>query len=299
MCRVFGITVSAYYAARARGQSARQRDDRMLGETITRIFDEHRRSYGAPRVHQQLRADGQHVARKRVARIMRQQGLRAAAPRRWVRTTDARHDHPIAENVLDRDFTAAAPDRKWAGDITYIETAEGFLYLAVVLDLFSRRVVGWAMSDRIDRQLSCSAIVMALRVRRPAAGLIVHSDRGVQYAAGDYRQLLADWSITPSMSRRGNCWDNAPSESFFATLKKEHVYRCPRYQTRDEARASIFEYIEVFYNRVRRHSYLEYVSPVAFEQQWTTCRVRDAGLSALLPAPDQSIRPSSTTHQAA
>ncbi|MDB5034106.1 MAG: putative integrase [Chlorobi bacterium] len=201
--------------------------------------------------------------------------------------------------MLDRGFTATTPNQKWAGDITYIETTEGFLYLAVVLDLFSRRVIRWAMSDRIDRHLSCSAILMALRVRRPAAGLIVHSDRGVQYAAGEYRQLLADWSIIPSMSRTGNCWDNAPVESFFATLKKEHVYRCPRYQARDEARASIFEYIEVFYNRTRRHSYLEYISPVDFERHWIECRDRDAKVSALATAPDQSIRSSLTTQQAA
>jgi transposase InsO family protein len=172
---------------------------------------------------------------------------------------------PIAKNVLDRQFDASEPNQKWAGDITYVPTAEGWLYLAVVLDLFSRRVIGWSMSDRIDQVLVRRAMLMALRTRRPNRSLIVHSDRGVQYAAGDYQQLLADWSVTPSMSRKGNCWDNAPSESFFATLKTELVHH-QLYRTREEAQRSIFEYIEVFYNRERLHSTLKYHSPVEFEQ---------------------------------
>jgi putative transposase len=184
-----------------------------------------------------------------------------------VQTTDSRHDHPIAENLLERDFTAAEPNQKWAGDITYVQTGEHWLYLAVILDLFNREIVGWAMSDRIDQQLTQSAMRMALTRRQPQGPIIMHTDRGVQYAAGDYRRLLKDWAVTSSMSRTGNCYDNAVSESFFATLKKELIYR-ERYRTHDEARASIFEYIEVFYNRERMHSTINYMTPVAFLKEW-------------------------------
>ena len=197
---------------------------------------------------------------------MRQQGLKPARQRKQrPRTTDSKHRLAVAENLLQQDFSADEPNQKWAGDITYIDTSEGWLYLAVVLDLFSRRVIGWSMSDRIDCQLAHSAMLMAVQQRQPIGVLIVHSDRGVQYAAGEYQQLLADWSLTPSMSRTGNCYDNAVSESFFATLKTELVYR-QFYQTRQQARLSIFEYIVIFYNRQRLHSTLGYLSPVEFEQ---------------------------------
>jgi putative transposase len=240
-------------------------EDRQLGEQIETIFIESKRRYGSVRVHQALRKRRRHVSRKRVVRLMQQRQLKASSPRRFVRTTDSRHDSPIAPNVLEQDFRAERVNQKWAGDITYVPTAEGWLYLAVFLDLYSRRVIGWAMSDTLGGELTRRALEMALEDRRPSGRLVVHSDRGVQYAAGAYRQMLADWSITPSMSRRGNCYDNAVSESFFATLKKELVHR-ERYRTRREAELSIFEYIEVFYNRERLHSTIGYATPVEFEQ---------------------------------
>lgn len=238
-----------------------------MAVAVEKAFRRGRCCYGSPRVMHALRSDGHRLSRRRVARLMREQGLRATQPRRSVITTDSRHCEPIAENVLARDFAADRPDQKWAGDITYIPTSEGWLYLAVFLDLFSRRVIGWSMSERLDAELARAALRMAIQARQPTQQLIVHSDRGVQYAAGAFRQMLDDWSITPSMSRRGNCYDNAVSESFFATLKKELVH-AERYSSRDEARASLFEYIEVFYNRDRLHSTIEYRSPVAYERLW-------------------------------
>jgi transposase InsO family protein len=264
MCRVFKVTRSGFHAFCSRPESRRSKEDEELATEIRAAFDESRQSYGALRIRESLQRKGHRVGRHRVERLMRREGLRAAAPRRFVVTTESKHSEPIAPNVLEQDFTATAPNQKWAGDITYIPTAEGWLYLAVFLDLFNRKVIGWAMSDRITQQLTRQALLMALKDRRPSGPLIVHSDRGVQYAAGDYRQLLADWSITPSMSRTGNCYDNAVSESFFATLKKEEVHRCD-YRTRDAARLRIFEYIEVFYNRERLHSTLGYMTPVEFE----------------------------------
>lgn len=268
MCRVFGVTRSGFHAFCTRPQSARSKEDAEVATEIRTAFEQSRKSYGPIRIRRALRDAGRHLSKKRVERLMRQQGLRVAAPSRYVVTTNSRHCEPIAPNVLDRDFTATAPNQKWAGDITYIPTAEGWLYLAVFLDLFSRKVIGWAMSHRIDAHLTRQALLMALNDRRPTGPLIVHSDRGVQYAAGDFRQLLADWSITPSMSRTGNCYDNAVSESFFATIKKDEVYRT-HYRSRAEARSCLFDYIEVFYNRTRLHSTLDYVSPVAFEEAWT------------------------------
>ena len=223
--------------------------------------------YGAPRVQRELRSRGIRISKRRSARLLREQGLRAIKPSRRIRTTDSRHAEPIAANLLAQEFTASAPNQKWAGDITYIPTEEGWLYLAVVLDMFSRRVIGWAMSERIDTQLTRSALLMALLARRHASPLVVHSDRGVQYAAGEYRQMLQDWSVTPSMSRTGNCYDNAVSESFFATLKKELVHH-RTYRGRAEAEADIFEYIEVFYNRVRLHSTIGYRTPFECEEHW-------------------------------
>jgi transposase InsO family protein len=207
------------------------------------------------------------VSRKRVERLMRQAGLRGAMPpRRSLRTTDSRHTLRVADNHLGQDFSAIAVNQKWTSDITYIPTDEGWLYLATVIDLFSRRVVGWAMSERIDQALTLSALSMALQQRRPSAGLLHHSDRGSQYCAADYQQMLADWGITPSMSRRGNCYDNAAQESFHRSLKVECVWR-ERYRTRPEATQSIFEYIEVFYNRQRLHSSLGYRTPEDAERQ--------------------------------
>lgn len=268
MCRVFGVTRSGFHAFCSRPESARAKEDAELVVQIREEFDKSRKSYGPIRIRRALRKRGKHLSKKRVERLMRREGLRAAAPSRYVVTTDSKHSEPIAPNVLDRDFTATEPNQKWAGDITYIPTAEGWLYLAVFIDLFSRKVIGWAMSDRIDAQLTRAALLMALKDRQPTGPLIVHSDRGVQYAAGDFRQLLADWSITPSMSRTGNCYDNAVSESFFATIKKDEVHRT-YYPTRAEARSRLFDYIEVFYNRNRLHSTLDYRSPVEFEEEWT------------------------------
>ena len=223
-----------------------------------------RKTYGAPRILDDLRERGHRVSRKRVQRLMRQAGLRAAQPRRYVSTTDSRHGLPVAENMLDRDFTATAADQKWAGDITYVATDEGWLYLAVVLDLYSRRIVGHGMSSSLERSLVTEAFSMAWARRAAQPGLLHHSDQGSQYASGDYQALLARAGCIVSMSRRGNCWDNAPVESFFATLKRELVHR-RRFQRRSEAKAALFEYIEVFYNARRKHSALGYLSPVVFE----------------------------------
>jgi putative transposase len=280
MCHVFRVSPSGYYAYRDRPESARAKEDDQLAEEVHEAFKRGRRHYGSPRVVEALGRKGRHVSKRRVARLMREQGLRATAPkRRWVTTTDSRHDHPIAENLIDRDFTAPEPNQKWAGDITYIPTSEGWLYLAVFLDLFSRRVIGWSMSDRLDAELAVSALRMALRARQPTQALIVHSDRGVQYAAGDFRQMLSDWSLQPSMSRKGNCYDNAVSESFFATLKKELVHD-EHYRSRDEARASIFDYIEVFYNRERLHSTIGYCSPAEYELLWNQVKSNESTLAA-------------------
>ncbi|MFP2962870.1 IS3 family transposase, partial [Myxococcus sp. 1LA] len=224
-----------------------------------------RGTYGSPRVHAELRAKGRRVSRKRVARLMGQQGLAARRTRRFVHTTDSRHTQPVASNVLARDFSADAPNRTWVTDITYVWTRQGWLYLAVVLDLFSRLVVGWAMGEFIDRHLVLGALDMALKRRRPPRGLLHHSDRGSQYSSEDYQRALASRGIECSMSRKGNCWDNAVAESFFSTLKMELVHDAD-FATRDQARAALFEYIEVFYNRQRRHSTLGYVSPVEYER---------------------------------
>lgn len=264
MCRVFQLSRSGYYASCSRPESARAREDRIIGDEVNAVFVKHEGRYGVPRIHRALRSAGRTIGRKRVRKTMCMLNLRASTPRRRVRTTDSRHDEPIAPNLLKQDFTAEAPNLKWAGDITYIATGEGWLYLAVFIDLFSRRVVGWSMSESIDRHLTRSALLMALRSRTILSSLIVHSDRGVQYAAGDYRQLLHDWSVTPSMSAKGNCYDNAVAESFFATLKKELVHR-RAYRTRDEARTSIFNYIESYYNRERMHSTLNYATPIEYE----------------------------------
>jgi transposase InsO family protein len=275
MCRTLVVSRSGYYAYRKRPQPEHARRDEELADSVAAIFAKGRGTYGAPRVYHELRRGGCRTSKRRVARLLREQGLRATTPPRYVVTTDSRHDEPIAPNVLARDFSASAPDQKWAGDITYVRTGEGWLYLAVFLDLFSRRVIGWAMGSSLDASLAQSALAMALLARQPKGALLVHSDRGVQYAAGAFRQMLADWSITPSMSRRGNCYDNAVSESFFATLKKELVHRC-RFATRAEAESAIFEFIEAFYNRSRLHSTIGYLPPVEFEQLWLQHRVSTA-----------------------
>jgi len=229
-----------------------------------------RRSYGSPRVHEELKAQGIRVGRKRVARLMRERGIRSKAIRRAFRvtTTDSAHHYPIAPNLLERRFSPLEIEglnSVWAADITYIPTGQGWLYLAVVIDLASRRVLGWSMQQTLQRSLAVDALKMAVLFRRPGTGMIHHSDRGTQYASADYRELLQAHSIECSMSRRGDCWDNAVIESFFATLKKELV-RGTQWKTRSEARAAIFEYIEVWYNRQRRHSSIGYLSPAEYEE---------------------------------
>lgn len=224
------------------------------------------RTYGSPRVHEDLQEQGIRCGRKRVARLMRENGIRAKQARRFKATTDSDHNDPVAPNLLDREFHVDVPDRVWVADLTYIWTREGWLYLAVILDLFSRRVVGWSMSKRITSQLTLEALSVALWSRKPSPGLLHHSDRGSQYTCGDYRDVLDEHGVLCSMSRKGDCWDNAVAESFFKTLKVERV-NDRDYWTREEAQTDIIDYIERFYNRKRRHSYLGYVSPVKYELQ--------------------------------
>jgi putative transposase len=260
MCEVLGVSRSGYYAWASRAESARAATDRELAAEIRTAHAASRGRYGSPRVHAELRAHGRRVGRKRVAHLMRGMGLAARRRRRCRRTTDSRHAFPIAPNLLGRAFTAVAPDRVWLADLTYIWTVEGWLYLAVVLDLYTRRVVGWAMAEHLGHELALVALDMAIARQRPAPGLVHHADRGVQYAAHGYRARLQAHGMLCSMSRKGDCWDNAPMESFFATLKGELI-EAADYQTRDQARADVFQYIEGFYNRRRLHSALGYLAP--------------------------------------
>ncbi len=261
MCDALSVSPSGYYAWRSRPESPRKIANRELLVDISRVYRQHRERYGAPRIHAELRAEGHTISRKRVARVMRQHGIRARAPRRYrVCTTDSKHSLPVAENLLDQNFVAERPDQVWLADITYIPTGEGWLYLAVILDLFTRKVVGWAMRDHMGAELTIAALTMAIQRRRPRAGLIHHSDRGSQYAAGDYRDILRTAAIVQSMSRKGNCWDNAPMESFFGTLKTELVHQ-REYPDRDAARRDLFAYVEGYYNRRRRHSAIGYITP--------------------------------------
>lgn len=265
MCKALGVSRSGYYAWQKRPESKRKRQDRNLKARIRQVHKESRGTYGSPRIHLELNDLGETCGRHRVARLMREDGLKAKVKKRYKATTDSKHNLPVAPNLLQRNFDPAAPDQVWASDITYIWTAEGWLYLAVVLDLFSRSVVGWSMSRRIDRHLVMDALTMAIKRRSPARGLIHHSDRGVQYASADFQALLAKHGIRCSMSRKGDCWDNAAVESFFGTLKQEEVFH-RRYLSRQQARQSLFDYIELFYNRRRRHSTLGYLSPARYEE---------------------------------
>ena len=266
MCRILAVSRSGFYAFCQRPPAARTRQDEILTVAVAAIYAENHGRYGSPRVQLELRARGQRSGRKRIARLMRAQGLRACPKRRYRNTTDSRHSLAVSPNLLARCFAVAQPNTAWVTDITYLWTLQGWLYLAVIIDLFSRRIVGWSMSERIDRKLALDALKMALAQRHPARGLIHHSDRGSQYASGDYQQLLAQYGIRSSMSRRGDCWDNAVAESFFASLKKELVYQV-QWRTRAQARTAIFQYLELFYNRRRRHSSLGYLSPMEFERR--------------------------------
>ena len=264
LCEVLEVSRSGFYAWKGRPAPAAAKADAQLAAQIAGVHKGSRGTYGSPRVHAELRASGLHVGRKRVERLMRESGLQARQKRRYRRTTDSNHSLPVAPNLLERCFEVAAPNQVWVTDVTYISTTEGWLYLAAMLDVFSRRVIGWALSESNDRVLALDALNLALRARRPAPGLVHHSDRGSPYASDDYRQTLARHAIHASMSRTGDCWDNAVAESFFATLKAELVDH-HHYRTRDEATASIGDYIERFYNPQRRHSYLGYKSPIEFE----------------------------------
>lgn len=266
MCRHLEVSRGGFYAWLKRPESRRAEKNRLLAVLVRSAHQESRRTYGSPRVHAELVENGHPVGRHLVAKIMREEGIRARRKRRFVRTTDSAHNLPIAPNVLKRKFSASAPNRIWVTDITYIWTRDGWLYLAAVLDLFSRRVVGWAMSDAIDRHLVLSALDMALQNRCPPAGLVHHSDRGSQYASADYRRALKARGIKASMSRKGDCWDNAVAESFFSTLKTELVHLV-EFISRAVAKTAVFDYIEVFYNQKRRHSSIGYVSPAAFERR--------------------------------
>jgi putative transposase len=265
MCAVLEVSPAGYYAWRDRPVSERAKSNAALLADIRQVHQDSSGRYGSPRVHAALRRQGRGASRGRIERLMRQQGIRAimATPRR-ARTTDSRHDLPIAPNLVARDFTVKAPNKVWLGDITYIPTAEGWLYLAAVMDLFSRKIVGWAMQDHMQVELASAALTMAIRQRRPHAGLIHHSDRGVQYASQAYRSALVGAGITASMSRKADCYDHAPMESFFHTLKTELVHH-RNYKTRAEAQRDIFTFIEGFYNRKRLHSALGYIPPVEME----------------------------------
>ena len=266
LCSALGVSRSGYYAWRSRGASTAEARREALAEKVAEVHARMKGRYGSPRVHAELVAQGTPCCENTVARVMREAGIAAKTRRKFRQTTDSNHPHPVAPNVLDRQFDPAEPNASWVADVTYVPTREGWLYLAVVVDLFSRMVVGWSMAATMTSRLVVDALEMGLSDRRQASSdLVAHSDRGSQYASEHYQRRLEQERITCGMSRRGNCWDNAPMESFFATLKKELVHG-EDYATRDEATASIFEYIEVFYNRVRRHSSLGYVAPAEFER---------------------------------
>ena len=264
MCRVIGASRSGYYQWRRQPQSKRHKDNEKILVEIKESHKNSRRAYGSPRITEDLQANGTRCGKNRVARLMKIHGIVGKAKKKFKATTNSKHNLPVAENFLNQDFVAEKPNTVWVSDITYISTKEGWLYLGVILDLYSRQAVGWAMSDRLTSDFVVKALYQAIGRRRPPSGCILHSDRGVQYASADFRDVLGAYGFIQSMSRKGNCYDNAVAESFFHTLKTEHVYE-HRYGTRTDAMQSIFEYIEMFYNRQRRHSALGYRSPVSFE----------------------------------
>ena len=267
LCKVIGVAASAFYAWLRRVPSRRQADDQRVKDKIGQIFQASRRTYGSPRIHAELQGAGLRISRKRVARLMRESGIAVVVRRRWVpRTTDSRHHHLVAPNLLEQKFTADRPNAVWLADISYIPTDEGWLYLAAIKDMATREIVGWSMADHLLAELACDALRMAIRRRQPPPGLIHHSDRGVQYACTDYQAILHRHGLLSSMSRRGNCYDNAPMESFFGSLKNELVHHTS-FPTKETARRALFEYIEIFYNRRRRHSGLGFLTPArAYEQ---------------------------------
>lgn len=273
-CQVLGVSRSGYYAWKGRPEAPRVAEDAELVVEIKAAHKAGRGNYGSPRVHRELRAKGRRVSRKRVERLMRQEGIVARKKRRFRRTTDSNHALPIAPNVLARNFDVELPDTAWVTDVTYVWTHEGWLYLAVILDLFSRRVVGWAASANNDRALALGALDRAVSARAPAPGLVHHSDRGSVYASGDYADALTACAAVMSMSRKGDCWDNAVAESFFATIKGEMIDH-EDYATRGAAIAAIGDYIDGFYNACRRHSAIGYVSPIEFELKYMSEKIEN------------------------
>lgn len=267
MARVFNVTRQGYYAFVNRPPSDRVQDDAKLCDEVRQIFDESDATYGSPRVYRELRTRGWCTSKRRVERALRGMGLTPPRPRRHRKTTTLDATAPVAPNLLARDFAATRPNERWVTDITYVWTSSGWVYLAAILDLFSRAVVGWSVDTSLSTQLPLTALHSAIQRRRPDAGLLHHSDRGCQYTSVQYRMALAELDVSVSMSRKGNCWDNAPTESFFNSLKNERVHGS-RYRTRVDARADVFQYIEGFYNRVRRHSTLGQISPAQFMRRW-------------------------------
>jgi putative transposase len=268
MCTTLAVSISGYRAWMSGGTPDRTRlTDTQLLALLRSLHAQYKAAYGSPRMYRELRERGYRVSKTRVERLMREHELRARHKRRFKATTDSKHALPVADNVLARDFAPAAPNRVWTADLTYVWTDEGWLYLAVVLDLFNREVVGWSIKPRMSADIVVDALTMAWFRRRPAPGLLHHSDRGSQYASGVFQDKLVEFGMTCSMSRKGNCWDNAPTESFFNSLKNERVHGA-RYATRETATADLFDYIEAFYNRTRKHSTLGYVSPTRFLAGW-------------------------------
>lgn len=267
LCRVLGVSRAAFYAWKA-GHTARRRSrDAAVLVHLKAAWRRGREKYGSPRVTAELKAEGHAVGRRRVARLMRENGLKGAPQKRFRgTTTNSKHDEPVAPNLLERQFTADAPNRVWVGDITYLPTRRGWVYLAVLLDLFSRKVVGWSLASHMRDDLCLDALHRAVAVREPPPGLVHHSDRGSQYASLDYQKALSEFGAVPSMSRKGDCWDNACAESFFGTLEQELAGDAD-WADEAEARAAVGDFIHKFYNSVRRHSTLDYISPVAFEEE--------------------------------
>jgi len=266
LCRVLGVSRAGYYAWRDRPVSRRRQQDQQLTQHIQDVHERSKGRYGAPRVHAELQARGVRCGRQRVARLMRTAGLQGKGKRKYRVTTMSDPTYPLAANLLERQFGVNEPNTVWVGDLTYLPTREGWLYLSVLIDLYSRRVVGWAMSERITTALPLAALEMAYKGRRPAPGLVHHTDRGSQYASWSYQRALRRMGAVPSMSRKGDCWDNAVVESFLASLKRE-LLDGRVLESRAQARLEVFEYIEVFFNRQRRHSTLGFLAPVLFEEQ--------------------------------
>lgn len=265
ICQTMEVSKSGYYAWLKCPKSKRAFEDEFILERIIDSHDSSGGTYGSPRVYQDLKDEGINCGIHKVERLMHVNGIRAKTVKKFKATTNSEHSYPVADNILDRNFVVEEKDKVWVSDITYIETSEGWLYLCIIMDLFSRMIVGWSMANHMRAELVCDAFNMACMRRNPGKGFIFHSDRGIQYASSAFRDLIKPWECIQSMSRKGDCWDNACAESFFHSLKTEEAY-FHKYRTRDEAKKSIFKYIEVFYNRKRRHSHLGYKSPENFER---------------------------------